>query len=125
MTPEQLDEMQWQMRWSNGDLSRLLNTSPTTITNWRSGRIDIPKTAQIAIRALVLLRSQGIDVRRITEGRDVAPATLEKRNEQLTADLDEARSTIVMAFREMEAGEHDGAFHRLHDATREIEEMQK
>lgn len=52
MTADEFKTLQAQMGQQNDQIAELLGVSISTVVKWRGGQHQIPKPAQIAIRAL-------------------------------------------------------------------------
>lgn len=52
MTADEFKKLQAAMGMQNDDIADALGVSVSTIVKWRGNQHQIPKTAQIAIRAL-------------------------------------------------------------------------
>lgn len=55
MTPDDLKRWQERNRYTGKRLAEELGVHPLTVTYWRSGRVAIPRTVELALRYLETL----------------------------------------------------------------------
>jgi transcriptional regulator with XRE-family HTH domain len=48
----QINDFLWDNRLTEGELADKLDLHPTTISRWRCGRKSIPRTIELALKAL-------------------------------------------------------------------------